>query len=639
MKYFALGSFLFATLPVLTFGQHSIPGDLEQAFDNARYAIASSGSSLRATNAANRFSVEFSGAQTTINTGQGTETLVMLDEYGWGSALRSAGSVSKVTYSGRRLDRQYSSDMKEWFENSSQGLEQGFILAYRDRSAAGPLHIRLSTAGEWRAQESGDGLQLKRGSNTLQYTGLKAWDARGTLLTSRLRALANQIEIEVDDARAVYPLTVDPAFVQQATLTASDAAASTFGTSVSLSSDGNTAIVGAVGNNGQTGAAYVFMRSSTGAWTQQAEFTAFDGVAADEFGTAVALSGDGNTAMVGAKTINSLTVPVGVAYVFTRSGSTWTFQVELVSPNSAPNDLFGDSISLSNDGSTALIGASGANYNLGAAYVFTGSNSGTNWVPQATLATVGATTNDGFGATVSLSSDGNTALVGASNKGHGVADVYTRSAASWSLQQELTASDATTQYTFGSSVALSGDGNTAVVGSPPNPNISQIGAAYTFIRSGASWTQQQKLTDPSPSSFSTFGSAIVLSGDGNTALLGTWVIGFTKNVDNIADVYGRSGTTWTLHQQVTSPADPNDGYFYGAVALSADATTALVGLGYRNYGIGSAEALRFNATASAGPPTRCLRYSQFRLRSIPNLHRCLSRPERRGQSSFRSHSV
>jgi len=128
--------------------------------------------------------------------------------------------------------------------------------------------------------------------------------------------------------------------------------------------------VGAYGKSASpkaNGSAYVFTRSGT-AWTQQQELTASDAAYGDFFGYSVGLSSDGNTALVGAYVKNS---GQGAAYVFSRSGAVWTQQQELTASDAAANDYFGRSVTLSSDGNTALVGASGKNSRQGAAYVFT----------------------------------------------------------------------------------------------------------------------------------------------------------------------------------------------------------------------------------------------------------------------------
>jgi hypothetical protein len=305
-------------------------------------------------------------------------------------------------------------------------------------------------------------------------------------------------------------------WTQQAELTASDgAAADDFGWSVSLS-DG-TAIVGAlrhqVGTNVLQGAAYVFVRSGT-TWTQQAELTASDGAANDFFGGSVSLSG--GTALVGQVPANT---QQGVAYVFVRSGTTWTQQAELTASDGDANDQFGWSVSVS--GGTALVGAYqhqvGANAQQGAAYVFV--QSGTTWSQQAELTASDGAANDQFGWSVSVS--GSTALVGAdshqigANQGQGAAYVFVQSGTTWTQQAALTASDGAAMDELGTSVSVSG--GTALVGAQSS---NARGAAYVFVQSGTTWTQQAKLTASDGVLGDVFGWSVSVRG--GTALVGAY---------------------------------------------------------------------------------------------------------------------
>src|SRR5207247_2438966 len=171
---------------------------------------------------------------------------------------------------------------------------------------------------------------------------------------------------------------------QQAQLTASDGAASDeFGWSVAIS--GDTVVVGAflddVVANGDQGSAYVFSRSGT-TWTQQAKLTASDGAASDEFGCSVAISGD--TVVVGAYLDNvGANTDQGSAYVFVRSGTIWTQQQKLTASDGAASDGFGYSLAISGD--VVVVGAFGddvgANADQGSAYVFV--RNVTTWTQQA----------------------------------------------------------------------------------------------------------------------------------------------------------------------------------------------------------------------------------------------------------------
>ncbi len=158
--------------------------------------------------------------------------------------------------------------------------------------------------------------------------------------------------MRVDAAGARYPVTVDPLIQQGGKLTGSgETAEGLFGWSVALSADGNTALVGGPGDNEQLGAAWVFTRSGT-TWTQQgAKLTAAGESAKGFFGSAVALSSDGNTAMIGAPEDKS---KAGSVRVFTRSGTSWG---ETQALEAGANSEFGASVAISRDGSTAVIGA------------------------------------------------------------------------------------------------------------------------------------------------------------------------------------------------------------------------------------------------------------------------------------------
>ena len=352
------------------------------------------------------------------------------------------------------------------------------------------------------------------------------------------------------------------------------------GWSVTVSADGNTAILGGPADNSQTGAAWVFTRSGT-TWTQQQKLAASDGAAGAAFGTSVALSADGNTAIVGGPGQNvGGTSGAGTAYVFVRSGTTWTQQQELTASDGVAGAAFGTSVALSGD--TAIVGGPGQNSGAGAAYVYT--RSGTTWAQQQELVCTGAVGTvhtqpaTGQGWSVALSADGNTAIVGgpADNSQTRAAWVFTRSGVTWSQQgSKLVGTDLGAGPNYqGYSVALSADGNTAIVGG--FGDNAGTGAAWVYTRSGTAWSQQgSKLVGSGVTGRTAEqGFSVALSSDGNTAIVG-------GPADNgfigAAWVYTRSGTAWTQLQKLVGTGAVELANEGSSVALSSDGNTAIVG--------------------------------------------------------------
>ena len=316
------------------------------------------------------------------------------------------------------------------------------------------------------------------------------------------------------------------------------------GFSVALSADGNTAIVGGPGDNADpntgigAGAVWVFTRSG-GVWTQQGpKLVGNDAAGNAGQGSSVALSADGSTAIVGGPSDNG---SAGAVWVFTRSGGVWTQQgPKLVGTGAVGNAEQGKSVTLSGDGNTAIVGGPNDNCGSGciavaasAAWVFT--RSGGVWTQQGPkLVGNDAAGNAGQGGSVSLSADGNTVIMGGPGDGPGgpmgrggAAWVFTRCDGGWSQQgHKLVGTNAAGPgASQGNSVALSSDGNTAIVGGPCDGTLNcftpAAGAAWVFTRSGGVWTQQgPKLVGTGAVGNASQGYSVALSGDGSTAIVG-----------------------------------------------------------------------------------------------------------------------
>jgi antibiotic biosynthesis monooxygenase (ABM) superfamily enzyme len=342
------------------------------------------------------------------------------------------------------------------------------------------------------------------------------------------------------------------------------------GWSVALSADGNTAIVGGLADNRITGAAWVYTRSN-GVWTQQSKLAGTEAVGSAGQGWSVALSADGNTAIVGGPFDTSNT---GAAWVYTRSGGIWTQQGnKLVGSGAVGNARQGASVALSDEGNTAIVGGSFDNWNTGAAWVFTRSKG--VWTQQRSkLVGAGAVGNAGQGSSLALSSDGNTAIVGGplDNSNTGAAWVFTRSKDVWTQPgNKLVGAGAVGNAGQGSSVALSADGSTAIVGGPLDN--SNTGAAWVYACSGTGWGT--KLVGIGAVGNARQGWSVALSADGSTAIVG----GVEDNSYNgAAWIYSRSGTVWTPQSNKLVGTDATGSARQGhSVALSADGKTAIVG--------------------------------------------------------------
>ena len=323
-------------------------------------------------------------------------------------------------------------------------------------------------------------------------------------------------------------------------------------------------------------------------------FKASNTESGDNFGSAVAISGDGNTLAVGAPHEDSSATGVGgderngilssnsgAVYVFTRSGGDWSQQAYVKAGNTGKDDNFGLSISLDADGNTLAVGAPGEASGAtgingdaadnsavlsGAVYVFTRSSSG--WSQQAYVKANNTGGGDQFGSALSLSADGNTLAVGAfaedsnatgvngdaANDGaleSGAVYIFTRSAGNWSQQAYVKASNTGTGDRFGTSVSLSADSDTLAVGARlessgamgingDGTDNSKLysGAAYIFTRSGASWSQQAYIKASNTGDSDRFGGTVSLSANGDTLAVGA--IGEASAVPGIDDEWDNS---------------------------------------------------------------------------------------------------
>lgn len=369
-----------------------------------------------------------------------------------------------------------------------------------------------------------------------------------------------------------------------------------YGLSAAISRDGRTLAVtsifedsAAVGIDGDgadnsaldAGAVYVFAQGDAG-WTQQAYVKASNTESSDQFGYSVALSGDGNTLAVGANLEASSATGVngdqddnsvlgaGAVYVFIRDGATWSQQAYVKASNAEAGDVFGYQVGLSFDGNTLAVAAQGedsaapgVNFDeinnnaggAGAAYVF--ARNGANWTQQAYLKASNPEENDLFGSSIAISDDGDTIVVG----------------------------------------ALDEDGGQPGVNGDPTDNSGRgSGVTYVFSRNGESWSQEAYIKGLNTEGADAFGAAVSLSADGNTLAVGApdenntatgvnadagYRVGSEERTDHsngATYVFARENGSWAQQAYIKPSHSGQFDQFGTRVTLSGDGDLLAVGV-------------------------------------------------------------
>ncbi|MFN0123257.1 MAG: putative Ig domain-containing protein [Blastocatellia bacterium] len=507
-----------------------------------------------------------------------------LTGYGAGGAM-STVDAGAVSANGSRVEirRAIGNDPRavitEWYVNKPEGIEQGFTLGAPPASASGraPSGVRLilEVTGDLRAQaghgEQGLTLVDAEGRVALGYDRLAAWDATGKSLPAAMSVHDGEIALDIDTADAAWPVTVDPYIYQLTKLLASDGAAQDyFGSAVAIS--GDVAMIGAPGDDTDHGSVYLYTRNGA-TWTQT-KLTAADGAAQDNFGWSVAI--DGNTAVVGAPGDNNSR---GSLYVYEKSGGVWGQTQRLEAGDGLANDKFGVSVSLA--GTTIAGGAYqhdwAAGANQGAVYLFT--RNGATWTQKQKLTAVDAAAGDEFGWRVSLN-DAKAAIGAPGASGNGAADagavyVFMRDGNLWKQEARLTANDTTVNDRLGSAVALSGQN--LIAGAPGDdfPGKSDQGSAYAFRFNGSTWTQDGKMSWSNGEAVDLFGHAVAI--DGDVAVIGAYFDDHgTSGDQGTAFVFRRlANGSWSRIEEITA-ADGLSGDWLGA-AVAIDGATIIAG--------------------------------------------------------------
>ena len=374
-----------------------------------------------------------------------------------------------------------------------------------------------------------------------------------------------------------------------------------FGRSIAITGAGGMAIVGSPyddqPNGFRSGSAYVYERTAN-SWSQQTKITPPDGGRNDWFGSVVSVSDDGTTALFGAPfdeggSEETDSTDPGSAYVFEYTNGSWQQASKLTGDNSEATDRFGSNVALSANGNTGVVSAPRelTPGRRGAVYVY--HPQGESWTQQAKFTDEDESVNM-FGKSVALSGDGTVTAVSAENVNTagmtpktgtrkpfraGVVFVFERSDGAWERQVKLTAPDGDKEDFLGQSVAVSNTGRTIIAGAPQDedPNGDYAGSAYVFERSNNTWDHQAKLTPSDGDTEDYFGGAVTVSGEGEVV-----VVGAGGNEDpngtgaGSAYMFQRSNGSWEEQAKLTADDGDSEDAFGAAVEVASDGSAALV---------------------------------------------------------------
>ena len=403
----------------------------------------------------------------------------------------------------------------------------------------------------------------------------------------------------------------------------SDASADCLGYNVTISGDGKvitaTTLFDASGATTNAGSVYVFTQNSLGEWNPVQRLYASDAATNDRFGgeqtqdytKALSISTDGSVFVVGAFRDDDTAGDTGSAYIFEKSGSTWSQVQKIVASDAAVNDHFGMGVCISGNGACIAVSAPyddvGGSGDQGSVYMF--EKVGGTWIQTQKLVQSDTLASTIFGNKLALSDDGTTLAVaaahhdnptGSSTQGDaGAAYIFDKAQnGTWSQTQKIYPSDGAANEHFGYGIDISGDGTVVAVGQSSADGVaagqSGLGAVYVYVKSGGAWsaTQTQKIVSTDNASGDAFGHDVALSQNGDRLLVGAPRDDDTQTDNGAIYIFDRTNGVWTQttkHHAVATHGVTNYDGFGTSVSISGDGKVYIGGHQYQDVMMGGSD--------------------------------------------------
>lgn len=369
--------------------------------------------------------------------------------------------------------------------------------------------------------------------------------------------------------------TITETRLQSPTIDANDY----FGTRVSYSPDGNYLLISSSNDEGPAGTSvgslYIFEKINN-VWTEVQKIYPPDSYTNQKFGQEAKLSGDNSILIIGSSETNAR----GALYIYNKVGSTWQFQTKITPAEQANYDYFGWYNDISYDGSTIIAGSyqdDDQGSASGSAYIYT--YNGSNWILEQKIYPSDAGTNKFFGLPPRLSSDGNVAAISGpgDNGNSGAIYIFTRTGTTWYQTAKLSNPNPNSNDYFGEKMAMSKEGDLIVANSKRSPN--NFGSVYIFSYNGSDWNLSQTLIPSDSLSGDNFGTGLELNHENNKLVIGAQN---HNSSEGKVYIFGLNNGSW-LEEHIISNPNPNPAEYFGSnVDISPSGDEIIVGAYWDN---------------------------------------------------------